>query len=126
MALRSRARAEPTDGHASGEEPRLPHIGPRATHLDGHTVEREENALEGRSKDSEKFSSRTRAGTYSRASLDEEPRAMLTVQGTRMFPKSHADEREEDTPEGRPEYSDEYIIRSFGAHRGPKLDLSEE
>ena len=38
----------------------------------------------------------------------------------------HADEREEDEPEGRSEYSDEYIIKCFGAHRGPKLDLSEE
>ena len=26
--------------------------------------------------------------------------------------------------EGRFEYSDEYIIKCFGAHRGPKLDLS--
>ena len=43
----------------------------------------------------------------------------MTVQGTRMFPRSHADEREEDEPEGRSEYSDEYILRSFGAHRGP-------
>ena len=51
---------------------------------------------------------------------------MLTVQGTRMFPSSHADEREEDELEGRSEYSDEYIIKCFGAHRGPKLDLSEE
>ena len=51
---------------------------------------------------------------------------MLTVQGTRMFPSSHADEREEDELEGRSEYSDEYILRSFGAHRGPKLDLSGE
>ena len=40
--------------------------------------------------------------------------------------QSHADEREEDEPEDRSEYSDEYILRSFGAHRGPKLDLSEE
>ena len=44
---------------------------------------------------------------------------MLMVQGTRMFPSSHADEREEDELEGRSEYSDEYILRSFGAHRGP-------
>ena len=76
--------------------------------------------------DSEGFRSRTRAGTYSRPSLGEEPRPMLTVQGSRMFPRSHADEREEDEPEGRSEYSDEYIIKCFGAHRGPKLDLSEE
>ena len=32
----------------------------------------------------------------------------------------------EDEPEGRSGYSDEYILRSFGAHRGGKLDLSEE
>ena len=48
----------------------------------------------------------------------------MTVQGTRMFPRSHADEREEDEPEGCSEYSDEYIIKCFGAHQGPKLDLS--
>jgi hypothetical protein len=126
MALWSRTRTEATDGQASGEEPRLPHIGPRATDLDDHAVEREENVLESRSMDSEEFRSRTRAGTYSRPSLGEEPRPMLTVQGSRMFPRSHADEREEDEPEGRSEYSDEYIIKCFGAHRGPKLDLSEE
>ena len=50
----------------------------------------------------------------------------MTVQGTRMFQSLHAGEREEGEPEGRSEYSDEYILRSFGAHRGPKLDLSEE
>jgi hypothetical protein len=76
--------------------------------------------------DSEEFWSRTRPGTHSRPNLGEEPRPMLTVRGTRMFPRSHADEREEDEPEGRSEYSDEYIIKCFGAHRGPKLDLSEE
>ena len=51
---------------------------------------------------------------------------LLTVQGTRISQSRHADEREEDNPEGRSEYSDEYILRSFGAHPGPKLDLSEE
>ena len=76
--------------------------------------------------DSKEFRSRTSAGTYNRPSLGEEPRPMLTVQGTRMFQSRHVDEREEDEPEGRSEYSDEYILRSFGAHRGPKLDLSEE
>ena len=51
----------------------------------------------------------------------------MTVQGTRMSQSRHADEREEDEPEGRSEYSDEYIIKRFGAHRGgAKLDLSEE
>jgi len=118
-ALRSRARTEPTDGQASGEKPRLPQH-----HAESNG--REEDEPEGRSMDSEGFRSRTRAGTYSRPSLGEEPRPMLTVQGTRMFPRSHADEREEDEPEGRSEYSDEYIIKCFGAHRGPKLDLSEE
>ena len=34
---------------------------------------------------------------------------MFTVQGTRMFLRCHADECEEDKPERRPEYSDEYI-----------------
>ena len=104
MALWSRTWTEATDGQASGEEPRLPHIGPRATDLDDHAVERAENVLESRSLDSEGFRSRTRAGTYSRPSLGEEPRPMLTVQGSRMFPRSHADEREEDEPEGRSEY----------------------
>ena len=51
--------------------------------------------------DSEEFRSRARAGTYSRPSLGEEPRPMLTVRGTRMAPSSHADEREEDELEGR-------------------------
>ena len=110
MALWSRTWTEATSGQAAGEKPRLPHIGPRATDLDDHAVEREENVLESRSMDSDEFRSRTRAGTYSRPSLGEEPRPMLTVQGTRMFPRSHADEREEDEPEGRSEYSDEYIL----------------
>jgi hypothetical protein len=185
MALWSRTRAEATSGQAAGEKPRLSHIGPRATDLEDHAVEREENEPEGRSMDSEEFRSKTRAGTYNRPSLGEEPRPMLlmvqgtrmsqsrhadereedepegrsmdseefteefrsrtragtysrpslgeeprpmllTVQGTRMSQSRHADEREEDEPEGRSEYSDEYILRSFGAHRGPKLDLSEE
>ena len=73
-ALRSRARTEPTDGQASGEEPRLPRHGPRA-------------------------------GRHNHA---------------------ESNRREEDEPEGRSEYSDEYIVKCFGAHRGPKLDLSEE
>ena len=126
MALWCRTCAETTSGQASGEEPRLPHIGPRATYLDDHAVEREENVLESRSMNSEKFRSRPRTGTYTRPSLGEEPRPMLTVQGSRIFPRNHADEREEDEPEGRTEYSDEYIIKCFGAHQGPKLDLSEE
>ena len=33
---------------------------------------------------------------------------------------------EDDELEGHFEYSDEHILRNFGAHRGPKLDLSEE
>ena len=41
-----------------------------------------------------------------------------------MFPGSHADEREEDELGGRSGYSDEYILRSFGAHQGPKLNPS--
>ena len=74
MGLRSRARTEPTDGQASGEEPRLPRHGPRA---DRH---------------------------------------------------NHAESngREEDEPEGRSEDSEEYILKSFGAHRGPKLELTQE
>ena len=42
MGLWPRTRAEPTDGQAgdSGEEPRLPDIGPRATGLDDHAVKR--------------------------------------------------------------------------------------
>ena len=105
MALWSRTRAEATSGQAAGEKPRLPHIGPRATDLEDHAVEREENESEGRSMDSEEFKEefrpRTRAGTYSRPSLGEEPRPMLlTVQGTRMSQSRHADKTEEDEPEG--------------------------
>ena len=48
------------------------------------------------------------------------------MQPPRTFQSRHADEREEEELESRSEYSDEYILRSFGAHRGPKLDLSEE
>jgi len=69
MALWSRTWTEATSGQDAGEKPRLPHTGPRATDLDGHAVEREENMLESRSMDSEEFRSRTRAGTYSRQSL---------------------------------------------------------
>ena len=119
LALWCRTRAETTSGQAADEKPRLSHIGPRATDLDGHAVEREENMLESRSMDSEEFRSRTRARMHSRPSLGEEPRPTLTMQETRMFPRSHADEREEDEPDGRSEYSDEYIIKCFGAHRGP-------
>jgi hypothetical protein len=50
-ALRFRARTESTDGQTSGGETRLSHIGAGATDLDDHAVEREENALEGRSTD---------------------------------------------------------------------------
>ena len=127
VGLSCRISAETTDGQAFGEEPRLPRYGPRLdrnNHAESNGCE--ENVLESCSMDSERFMSRTRAGTYSRQSLGEEPRPMLTVQGSRMFPRSHADEREEDEPEGRSKYSDEYIIKCFGAHRGPKLDLSEE
>ena len=126
MALWCRTRTETKSGQTLGSKPRLTHTGPRATDPDDHAVKREEDELEGRSMDSEESRPRTRAGAYSRPSLGEEPRPMLTVQGTRMFPSSHADEREEDELEGRSEYSDEYILRRFGAHRGPKLDLSEE
>ena len=56
--------------------------------------------------------------------LGEEPRPVLKE--TRMFPSGHADEREEDEPEGRSEDSEGFILKVFGAHRGPKLDLSEE
>ena len=68
-ALRSRARTEPTDGQASGEEPRLPRHGPRPD----------------------------------RNNHDE------------------SNGREEDEPEGRSEDSEEYILKSFGAHRVPNL-----
>ena len=44
MALWCRTRAEATSGQAFGGEPRLPRIGPRATDLDDHAVEREERA----------------------------------------------------------------------------------
>ena len=78
MALWSRTWTEATSGQAAGEKPRVPPtIGPRATDLDDHAVEREENMLEIHSMDSEEFRSRTRAGTYSRPSLAEEPRLML-------------------------------------------------
>ena len=53
MALWPRTRAEATSGQAAGEKPRLPHIEPRATDLDDHAVEREEDAPEDRSMDSE-------------------------------------------------------------------------
>ena len=90
MALWSRTRAEATSGQTPGEEPRLPHIGPRATDPDDHAVKREEDEPEGCFMDSEESRSRTRAGTYSRPSLGEEPRAMLTVQGTRID-STHSD-----------------------------------
>ena len=79
MVLWCRTRAETTSRQASSEEPRLPHIGPRATDLDDYAVEREENVPESRSMDSEEFRCRTRAETYSRPSLGEEPRLMLMV-----------------------------------------------
>ena len=126
MALWCRTRTETKSGQTLGSKPRLTHTGPRATDPDDHAVKREEDELEGRSMDSEESRPRTRAGTYSRPSLGEEPRPMLTVQGTRMFPSGHADEREEDEPEGRSENSEEYILKNFGAHRGPKLDLTQE
>ena len=107
MALWSSTWSEATNGQAAGEKPRLPHIGPRAPDLDDRAVGREENVLESRSMDSEEFRSKTRAGAYSRPSLGEEPRPMLTMQGTRMSPRSHADEREQDEPEGRSEHSGE-------------------
>ena len=126
MALWSRIRTETNSGQTLGSKPRLTQQGPRATAPTDHAVNREEDELEGRSMDSEESRPRTRAGTYSRPSLGEEPRPMLTVQGTRMFPSGHADEREEDEPEGRSEDSEGFILKVFGAHRGPKLDLSEE
>ena len=42
------------------------------------------------------------------------------------LPQHHAERREEDEPEGRSDDSEEYILKSFGAHRGPKLDLTQE
>ena len=135
--FRPRTRAGTYRRPSLGEEPRpmltgciMQHRTVQGTRMfqSRHADGREEDEPEDRSLDSEEFRSmaRTRAGTYSRPSLGEEPRPMLTVQGTRIFPSSHADEREEDELEGRSEYSDEYILRSFGAYRGPKLDLSGE
>ena len=70
--------------------------------------------------------SRARTETTDGQASGEEPR--LPRHGPREGRHDHAESngREEDEPEGRSDDSEEYILKSFGAHRGPKLELTEE
>ena len=70
--------------------------------------------------------SRTRAEPTDRQASGEEP--SLPRHGPRPDRNNHAESngREEDEQEGRSEGSEEYILKSFGAHRGPKLELTQE
>ena len=69
---------------------------------------------------------RIRTETTDGQDSGEEPR--LPRHGPRPDRNNHAESngREEDEPEGRFEDSEEYILKSFGAHRGPKLELTQE
>ena len=90
MTLWSRIWTQTTSRPSLGEEPRPTLEGTRMSpcpQLSGHAGEREEDELEGRSKDSEEFRSKTRTETNSRPSLGEEPRPML--KGTRMSPDGY-------------------------------------
>ena len=68
--------------------------------------------------------SRTRAEPTDRQASGEEPR--LPRYGPRPDRNSHTESNgcEEDEPEGRSEDSEGCILKSFGAHRGPKLELT--
>ena len=70
--------------------------------------------------------SRTRTEATDGQASGEEPR--LPRHGPRSDRYNHAESngREEDDLEGRSEDSEEYILKRFGAHRGPKLELTQE
>ena len=70
--------------------------------------------------------SRTRAETTDGQASGEEPG--LPRHGPRPERNNHAESnrREEDEPEGRSEDSEEYILKSVGAHQGPKLELTQD